>query len=215
MLLPHAYEGAGPEHSSARLERFMQLAAEDNMQICNLTTPAQLFHCLRRQVLRPWRKPLVIMTPKSLLRHKEAVSPLSDFAHGHFQRVIGDDLDPKNIKRVLLCSGKLYYDLFDARRKLQRDDVAIVRLEQLYPLNEELPEALAQYAPGTPLVWVQEEPSNMGAWYFVNARIRDVIGDRLPLSLASRVESASPATGSNASHYLEQKMLIEVAFGTT
>ncbi len=215
MLLPHAYEGAGPEHSSARLERFMQLAAEDNMQICNLTTPAQLFHCLRRQVLRPWRKPLVIMTPKSLLRNKEAVSPLSDFAHGHFQRVIADDLDPKNVKRVLLCSGKLYYDLLDARRKLQREDVAIVRLEQLYPLNDELPEALASYANGTPLVWVQEEPSNMGAWYFVNARIRDVIGDRLPLSLASRVESASPATGSNASHYLEQKMLIEVAFGTT
>jgi len=215
MLLPHAYEGGGPEHSSARLERFMQLAAEDNVQICNLTTPAQLFHCLRRQVLRPWRKPLVIMTPKSLLRHKEAVSPLADFAHGRFQRAIPDELDPKNVKRVLLCSGKIYYDLLDARRKLERNDVAIVRLEQLYPLNEELPHALAPYATGTPLVWVQEEPSNMGAWYFLNARLRDVIGDRLPLSLASRVESASPATGSAASHFLEQKMLIEVAFGAT
>ncbi len=215
MFLPHAYEGQGPEHSSARLERFTQLAAEDNIQICNLTTPAQLFHCLRRQVLRPWRKPLVIMTPKSLLRHKEAVSPLADFAHGSFRRVIPDALDTKNVKRVLLCTGKLYYDLFDARRKLAREDVAIVRLEQLYPLNDELPAALAPYASGTPLVWVQEEPSNMGAWYFVNARLRDAIGNRLPLSLASRVESASPATGSKASHYLEQKMLIEAAFGVT
>ncbi|HEY1955731.1 MAG TPA: 2-oxoglutarate dehydrogenase E1 component [Polyangiaceae bacterium] len=213
MLLPHAYEGQGPEHSSARLERFLQLAAEDNIQICNLTTPAQLFHCLRRQVLRPWRKPLVVMTPKSLLRHKEAVSPLADFSNGKFQRVIPDDLDPSKVKRVLLCSGKVYYDLLDARRKLAREDVAIVRLEQLYPLNEELPKALERYADGTPLVWVQEEPSNMGAWYFLNARLRDVIGERLPLSLASRVESASPATGSKASHYLEQKMLIEVAFG--
>jgi 2-oxoglutarate dehydrogenase E1 component len=213
MLLPHAYEGAGPEHSSARLERFMQLAAEDNMQICNLTTPAQLFHCLRRQVLRPWRKPLVIMAPKSLLRHKEAQSPLTDFVRGRFHRVIADELDPSGVKRVLLCSGKIYYDLLDARRKLARTDVAIVRLEQLYPLNEELPTVLGAYRDGTPLVWVQEEPRNMGAWYFMNARLRDVVGDRLPISLASRVESASPATGSKASHYLEQKMLIDVAFG--
>jgi 2-oxoglutarate dehydrogenase E1 component len=213
MLLPHAYEGQGPEHSSARLERFMQLAAEDNMQICNLTTPAQLFHCLRRQVLRRWRKPLIVMTPKSLLRHKEAVSPLSEFSKGKFRRVIGDELDPAKVKRVLLCTGKVYYDLLDARRKLARDDVAIVRLEQLYPINQELVRALEPYKDGTPLLWVQEEPSNMGAWYFVNARLRDVIGERLPLSLASRVESASPATGSKASHYLEQKMLIEVAFG--
>ncbi len=213
MLLPHAYEGQGPEHSSARLERFLQLAAEDNIQICNLSTPAQLFHCLRRQVLRPWRKPLVVMTPKSLLRHKEAVSPLADFSNGKFRRVIADELDASKVGRVLLCSGKLYYDLLDARRKLGREDVAIVRLEQLYPLNDELAKALERYADGTPLVWVQEEPSNMGAWYFVNARLRDVIGDRLPLSLASRAESASPATGSKASHYLEQKMLIEAAFG--
>jgi len=213
LFLPHGYEGQGPEHSSARLERFMQLAAEDNMQICYLTTPAQLFHCLRRQVLRPLRKPLVMMTPKSLLRHKEAVSPLADFASGHFQRVIPDELDPRDVKRVLLCSGKVYYDLLDARRKLGRKDVAIVRLEQLYPLNHELPQVLEPYADGTPLVWVQEEPRNMGAWYFVNARLRDAIGDRMPLSLASRVESASPATGSKASHYLEQKMLIEAAFG--
>ncbi len=213
LLLPHGYEGQGPEHSSARLERFMQLAAEDNMQICNLTTPAQLFHALRRQVLRPWRKPLVVMTPKSLLRHKEAVSPLADFAHGRFQRVIPDPADPKTVKRVLMCTGKVYYDLFDARRKADRKDVAIVRLEQLYPLNAELDAALAPYADGTPLVWVQEEPRNMGAWYFLNARLREHVGDRLPLSLVSRVESASPATGSKASHYVEQKQLLDAALG--
>ena len=213
LLLPHGYEGAGPEHSSARLERFMQLAAEDNMQICNLTTPAQLFHCLRRQVLRPWRKPLVIMTPKSLLRHKEAQSPLSDFTYGGFQRVIADDLDPAGVKRVLLCSGKVYYDLLDARRKLARSDIAIVRLEQLYPLGGDLSRVLAAYPDGTPLVWVQEEPRNMGAWYFMHARLASFIGSRLPVSLASRAESASPATGSKASHYLEQKMLTEAAFG--
>jgi 2-oxoglutarate dehydrogenase E1 component len=183
------------------------------MQICNLTTPAQLFHCLRRQVLRPWRKPLVIMTPKSLLRHKEAQSPLSDFTYGGFQRVIADDLDPAGVKRVLLCSGKVYYDLLDARRKLARSDIAIVRLEQLYPLGGDLSRVLAAYPDGTPLVWVQEEPRNMGAWYFMHARLESFIGSRLPVSLASRAESASPATGSKASHYLEQKMLTEAAFG--
>src|SRR5208282_5289152 len=129
-------------------------------------------------------KPLVIMAPKSLLRHKEAQSPLSDFASGRFHRVIADELDPSGVKRVLLCSGKIYYDLLDARRKLARTDVAIVRLEQLYPLNEELPTVLAAYRDRTPLVWVQEEPRNMGAWYFMNARLRDVVGDRLPISLA-------------------------------
>ncbi len=214
LLLPHGYEGMGPEHSSARVERFLQLAAEDNMQICNLTTPAQFFHALRRQALRPWRKPLVVMTPKSLLRHKEAVSPLSELAGGSFRRAIGDDsVDPKQVRRVLLCSGKVYYDLLDARKKLGRTDVAIVRLEQLYPINDELAQALAPYADGTPLVWVQEEPRNMGAWYFLCARARDFIGDRFPLTVAARAESASPATGSKASHYLEQKMLIEAAFG--
>src|SRR6476659_4774843 len=169
LLLPHGYEGQGPEHYRARIERFLQLSASDNIQVCNLTTPAQLFHALRRQVLRPWRKPLIIFTPKSLLRHKEAVSTVEDLAKGQFQRVIPDtQTDPAKVKRVLLCSGKVYYDLLDARRKLARDDVAIVRLEQLYPLNQELVKALEPYADGTPLVWVQEEPSNMGAWYFVN-----------------------------------------------
>ena len=213
LLLPHGYEGQGPEHSSARMERFLQLSAEDNMQVCNLTTPAQIFHALRRQVLRPWRKPLIIFTPKSLLRAPAAISTLDDLANGEFKRVIPDTtVNPKDVKRVLLCTGKVYYDLAKARQDLGRKDVAIVRLEQLYPLNEKLLEALAQYADGTQLVWVQEEPKNMGPWYFLNARVREHIGDRLPLSMVSRDESASPATGSKASHDLEQKMLISAAF---
>jgi 2-oxoglutarate dehydrogenase E1 component len=209
MLLPHGYEGAGPEHSSARIERFLQQAASDNIQVCNLTTPAQLFHCLRRQVLRPWRKPLVIFTPKSLLRNKEATSTTHDLSHGHFQRVIPDsETDPQHVKRVLLCSGKVYYDLLDARRKLGRKDVAIIRLEQLYPINESLQKCLAHYADGTRLVWVQEEPKNMGPWYFMNANLESIIGKRLPLSLVARPAAASPATGSKASHDLEQARLI-------
>ena len=209
MLLPHGYEGQGPEHSSARIERFLQLSASDNIQVCNLTTPAQLFHVLRRQVLRPWRKPLVIFTPKSLLRHKEAVSTTADLSNGSFQRVIPDaETDPRNVKRVLLCAGKVYYDLLAARRALKRQDVAIVRLEQLYPVGPELIEALSVYADGTRLVWVQEEPRNMGPWYFLNANLRSIIGERLPLSVVARAAAASPATGSKASHDLEQKRLI-------
>jgi 2-oxoglutarate dehydrogenase E1 component len=213
LLLPHGYEGAGPEHSSARPERFLQLAASDNIQVCNLTTPAQLFHVLRRQVLRPWRKPLVIFTPKSLLRHKEAVSTVEDLASGRFQRVIPDlETDPKSVKKVLLCTGKVYYDLLDARRRLGRKDVAIVRLEQLYPVNDALVKTLSAYADGTRLVWVQEEPRNMGAWYYLNANFHTLVGDRLPLSLVSRPSAASPATGSHASHVFEQQRLIDEAF---
>jgi 2-oxoglutarate dehydrogenase E1 component len=214
MLLPHGYEGQGPEHSSARVERFLTLAAEDNIQVCNLTTPAQFFHVLRRQMLRPLRKPLVVFSPKSLLRHPLAVSPLEDFTHGRFQRVIPSKADPAKVKKILLCTGKVYYDLAEGRKARQRDDVAIVRLEQLYPFNDEIALALAPYKAGTPLVWVQEEPRNMGSWYFINSRLRDVIGDRLPLSYVARAESASPATGSHASHQLEQKMLIEAAFAS-
>ena len=212
LLLPHGYEGQGPEHSSARVERFLALAASDNIQVCNVTTPAQLFHVLRRQVLRPWRKPLVIFTPKSLLRHKDAVSTTEDLTNGKFERVIPDRLtDPRKVKRVLLCSGKVYYDLADARKKLDREDVAIVRLEQIYPCAEALARALAVYADGTRLVWVQEEPLNMGAWYFLNAKLKTWIGDRLPVSVVSRPPAASPATGSKASHDLEQKRLIAEA----
>jgi 2-oxoglutarate dehydrogenase E1 component len=221
MYLPHGYEGQGPEHSSARLERFLQNAAEDNIQVCNLTTPAQLFHALRRQVLRPWRKPLVIMTPKSLLRvagsskgpHRP-VSTLSDLTQGRFQRVIPDvsTVDPSDVKKILLCTGKVYYDLAIAREQRQAHDVAIVRLEQLYPLNEELRNALAPYKDGTKLVWVQEEPKNYGPWYYIKANVPEFIHRRLPISCVARAASASPATGSRASHLLEQKMLIDEAF---
>ncbi|MEM1031609.1 MAG: 2-oxoglutarate dehydrogenase E1 component [Myxococcota bacterium] len=219
LFLPHGYEGQGPEHSSARLERFLQQAAEDNIQVCNLTTPAQLFHCLRRQVRRKWRKPLVILTPKSLLRAAfsakgpKPTSTIDDLTDGRFQRVIGDpDVVPSRTRKVLLCSGKVYYDLARHRFEEGVDDVAIVRLEQLYPINHELEETLSAYPDGTPLVWVQEEPFNMGAWFFVNAHLQELLGTRLPLSVASRPSSASPATGSKASHNLEQKMLVDAAF---
>jgi len=208
LLLPHGFEGQGPEHSSARLERFLQLAAEDNIQICNLTTPAQLFHALRRQIVRPYRKPLVVMTPKSLLRHKHAVSTLRDLAEGSFQRIIPDDtVSPKKAKRVLLCSGKVYYDLLAARAEKKRDDVAILRIEQLYPLDDEhIKQALEPY-PEARLFWVQEEPFNMGAWYFLRARFH-----LRRIKCICREESASPATGSAAAHKLEQQRLVEEAF---
>jgi 2-oxoglutarate dehydrogenase E1 component len=210
LLLPHGFEGQGPEHSSARLERYLQLCAEDNLQVCNLTTPAQYFHALRRQVLRPWRKPLVIMTPKSLLRHKHAVSTLKDLAEGGFQRVITDQsLPARKVKRVLLCSGKVYYDLLAAREQKGREDVALVRLEQLYPLDaDDLTRSLSIYPEAAKLVWVQEEPFNMGAWYYLRARY-----SLRRISCASRPESASPATGSAAAHRVEQQLLIDQAFG--
>jgi 2-oxoglutarate dehydrogenase E1 component len=212
LLLPHGFEGQGPEHSSARIERFLQLSAEDNIQVCNVTTPGQFFHLLRRQVKRPWRKPLVVFTPKSLLRHPEAVSTIDELAQGSFRRVLPDDsVDASRVKRILLCGGKVYFDLAAERRKRAREDVAIVRLEQYYPLSEALGNALARYREGTPVVWVQEEPRNMGPWYFLNARKQDLLRGRHPLSLVSRPESASPATGSKAAHDLEQKMLLDEA----
>jgi 2-oxoglutarate dehydrogenase E1 component len=211
LLLPHGYEGQGPEHSSARVERFLTLAAEDNIQVCNLTTPAQIFHALRRQVLRPIRKPLVIFTPKSLLRAH--ISTLDEIATGSFKRVIGDTtVAPADVKRILLCTGKVYYDLEKARKDRGRTDVAIVRLEQMYPFSDALAKELRPYDPGTPIRWVQEEPRNMGAWYFINTRVEEMIGDRHPLSVASRAESASPATGSHSAHELEQRMLMDDAF---
>src|SRR5262245_27458081 len=158
LLLPHGFEGQGPEHSSARLERFLALAAEDNIQVCYPTSPAQYFHCLRRQVLRPWRKPLVVMTPKSLLRHPKVVSSLEDCAQGSFQRILPDipSAPAPSTKRVLLCTGKIYYDLAEYREQTGRNDVAILRLEQLYPLKAEvLKAALSPYAQGTPVFWVQ------------------------------------------------------------
>jgi 2-oxoglutarate dehydrogenase E1 component len=217
LLLPHGFEGQGPEHSSARLERFLLLAAKDNIQVVQPTTPAQIFHCLRRQVLRVWRKPLVVMTPKSLLRNPGCVSTLEDLATGEFQRVIPDasGVDPREIRRVLLCTGKVAYELEKRRQELGRRDVAIIRVEQLYPLpRTHLEAALAGYAAGTPVVWVQEEPENMGAWRFLRIHLGDKLSDRLPFSGVCRQSAASPATGSKKSHDLEQNELLTTAFNS-
>jgi 2-oxoglutarate dehydrogenase E1 component len=217
MLLPHGYEGQGPEHSSARLERFLQLAAEDNLQVAYPTTPAQIFHLLRRQVRRAWRKPLVVMTPKSLLRSPDATSPLHDVTQGRFQRVLDDPAfatktAAKRVKRILACSGKVAYDLIDERDRRGRDDVAILRLEQLYPRPDAaLAEVLARYPKRAPLRWVQEEPANMGAWSFLRtAWGSEAFGRSFDGVL--RPASASPATGSGTSHKLEQEELLHAAF---
>jgi 2-oxoglutarate dehydrogenase E1 component len=215
MLLPHGMEGQGPEHSSARLERFLNMCVNDNLQVCNLTTPAQYFHVLRRQVLRPYRKPLVIMSPKSLLRHPAAASPLSDFTDGGFQRIIPDQMsvDPSTVKRVLLCTGKVYYDLLAAREEKRWDDVAIIRIEQLYPMyKDELLDVLSVYPDGTPVVWVQEEARNMGAWAYMNRELPSLLAGIFPWSCVSRPLSASPATGSMARHKKEQARIISDAF---
>ncbi len=215
LLLPHGFEGAGPEHSSARLERFLMLAADDNIQIANPTTPAQYFHLLRRQVIRKWRKPLVVMTPKSGLRHPRATSALQDLASGGFHQVLPDlKVEPSKVDKILLCSGKLAYELEAEREKLERDDVAILRLEQLYPLGDHvLPAALSAYPEGTPVIWVQEEPENMGAWRFLRCRLGESLcSGRHPFVGVTRPESASPATGSAAAHKAEQQDLISEAF---
>jgi 2-oxoglutarate dehydrogenase E1 component len=210
LLLPHGYEGQGPEHSSARLERFLQLCAEDNIQVANLTTPAQYFHALRRQIKRDFRKPLIVMTPKSLLRHKEAVSPLEEFATGHFREVLDDPrADPECVRRVLLCSGKVYYDLTERRTEQQVGDVAVVRLEQFYPFPEEqLRSVLNRYRRAHGWVWVQEESQNMGGWAFVEPRLRAM---GVAVEYVGRDASASPATGSHRVHEREQKELVEAA----
>jgi 2-oxoglutarate dehydrogenase E1 component len=218
MLLPHAFEGMGPEHSSARLERFLQLAAEDNVQIASPTTPAQYFHILRRQVLRRWRKPLILMTPKSLLRRKEAVSTLEELETGRFNRVLADErlARPERISRVLLCNGKVAYDLEAERAKRDRDDVAIIRVEELYPLpTDELLEAVMPFSADTPISWVQEEPENMGAWSYMRMHLPGELYDRFSVSRVCRPESASPATGSASSHRLEQETLMGQAFDQT
>jgi 2-oxoglutarate dehydrogenase E1 component len=215
LLLPHGFEGQGPEHSSARLERFLTLAAEENIQICQPSTPAQYFHVLRRQVLRPWRKPLVVFTPKSLLRHPKATSTLEDLTLEGFQRVLPDTVaDPKRVRRILLCSGKVYYELEKEREQRKREDVAIVRIEQLYPLPDQiLRTALERYEKDTPVFWVQDEPENMGAWRLLRARFGQTLLDRFPFHGACRAESASPATGSLGCHKLEEQELIDKAFG--
>ncbi|RLS36093.1 MAG: 2-oxoglutarate dehydrogenase E1 component [Planctomycetota bacterium] len=215
MLLPHGFEGQGPEHSSARLERFLLQAAKDNIQVVSPTTPAQMFHLLRRQVLRSWRKPLVVMTPKSLLRHPGCVSTIDELTTGTYRRVLADRsaVPPREIRRILLCAGKIAYELEKRRQDLGRHDVAIVRVEQYYPLPRvELESALAAYAVGTPAVWVQEEPENMGAWRFFRIHLGEKLLDRFPFSGVCRQSAASPATGSKKSHDLEQNELLTAAF---
>ena len=219
MLLPHGFEGAGPEHCSARLERFLNGVAEDNMQIAIPTTAAQHFHLLRRQVKRKWRKPLIVFSPKSLLREPMVTSPVSDFETGCFQRVLPDPEIPSGeVSRIVLCSGKVGVDLLKARndeKYQQEEKVAIIKLEQLYPVPKaEIQEALEAYPADTPVYWVQEEPSNMGAWYFIKVRW-DSLGfeERWPIKIVSRPESASPSTGSKNAHKIEQDELIREAFG--
>jgi 2-oxoglutarate dehydrogenase E1 component len=218
VLLPHGYEGQGPEHSSARLERYLQLCAEHNMQVCVPTTPAQVYHMLRRQVIRPLRKPLVVLTPKSLLRHKLAISSLEDLAEGSFQTVIGeiDSLDPKKVERLVLCSGKVYYDLLEKRRAEGREDIAIVRIEQLYPFPEDdLAEVLAPYKNLKHIVWCQEEPMNQGAWYCSQHHMRRVTTAHkksLFLEYAGRDASAAPACGYASMHAEQQEKLLQDAF---
>ena len=214
LLLPHGYEGQGPEHSSARLERFLQLCAEENMQVCNFTTPAQYFHALRRQIHNEYRKPLVIMTPKSLLRLEAAVSKAGDFTDSRFYEILDDPSqpDPKKVERVILCTGKIYYDL-EAYRTANNigDKAAIVRIEQLYPLhNEKLKRIVGAYKKAKSVVWCQEEPQNMGAWFFLAYRLADLLGSTI--KYAGRLPAASPAAGSTAVHKKQQAALVKDAF---
>ncbi len=216
LMLPHGYEGQGPEHSSARLERFLQLAADNNMQVAQPTSAAQIFHLLRRQMIRPFRKPLVIMTPKSLLRNKEAASSLTDLARGEFQTVIADGsaADAKKVKRIVLCSGKVYYDLAATRKDREIDDMVILRLEQLYPFpHKTLAGEFKKYPNATEIMWVQDEPQNQGAWFYVQHHLLENMSDGQKLGYAGRAASASPAVGYYAMHNEQQKALLDQAFG--
>ncbi|MDL1860445.1 2-oxoglutarate dehydrogenase E1 component [Betaproteobacteria bacterium PRO7] len=215
LMLPHGYEGQGPEHSSARIERFLQLSADNNMQVVQPTTAAQIFHLLRRQMIRPFRKPLVIMTPKSLLRHKDAASELAELARSEFQTVIGElaELDAKKVKRVIVCSGKVYYDLVAARAERKADDVAVVRIEQLYPFPHKAVAAeLKKYPNAADVIWCQDEPQNQGAWFYAQHHLLENMNDGQKLGYAGRPASASPAVGYYAKHIEQQKALIDVAF---
>jgi 2-oxoglutarate dehydrogenase E1 component len=216
MMLPHGYEGQGPEHSSARLERFMQLCADTNMQVIQPTTAAQIFHVLRRQMIRQFRKPLILMTPKSLLRNKEAASPLSEFTKGKFQTVLpecDDTIDAKQVTRLVMCSGKVYYDLVKQRTEKKIADVAIIRLEQLYPFpHKALALELKKYPKVAEVVWCQDEPQNQGAWFFVQHNILENMSEGMKLAYAGRPASASPACGYAHLHQEQQKSLLNTAF---
>lgn len=218
MLLPHGYEGQGPEHSSARLERFLQLCAKENMIVCNLTTPAQIFHVLIRQALRKQKKPLVVMTPKSLLRHPEAISSLGDLVSGRFQEVIGDEkAEATKVKRVIICTGKVYYDLLKERSARNLEHIALVRLEQIYPFKYDLVGRILEGYPNlSELFWVQEEPKNMGAWFYIKDRFDErLAGGKFQnmIRCIARKTSPSPAAGLQKVHEREQKELLDRALG--
>jgi 2-oxoglutarate dehydrogenase E1 component len=214
MLLPHGFEGQGPEHSSARLERYLQLCAEHNIQVCNPTTPAQIFHLLRRQLIRPYRKPLIIMSPKSLLRHNLAVSSLEDMTKGKFQTIIGeqDAINPKKVTRFILCSGKVYYDLLEARRHDHLAHIAIARIEQLYPFPSKAFKAeIAKYPNLENFIWCQEEPQNQGAWYQSKHHFADNLEPHIGITYTGREASAAPAVGNFRVHIEQQKAVVESA----
>ncbi|ADI38357.1 2-oxoglutarate dehydrogenase E1 component [Waddlia chondrophila 2032/99] len=214
LLLPHGYEGQGPEHSSARMERFLSLCGDWNMQIVNPTLPVQMFHLLRRQLHKPMEKPLVIFTPKGLLRHPECVNDIGDFTKGHFQEVLDDPLKPKNIETLVLCSGRMFYDLNAERRKRKNEKMAILRIEQLYPLyKEKLTELIESYKGFKTCYWVQEEPENMGAWDFIRPQLLSLLPKGVQLEYIGRSQSASPAVGSFALHQKQHKKIIEALFG--
>ena len=218
LLLPHGYEGQGPEHSSARLERFLQLCAEHNMQVCVPSTPAQMFHMLRRQMRQDFRKPLIVMTPKSLLRHKLSVSPLEDLTRGSFRRLIDevDDVQPQKVTRIVFCSGKVYFDLLESRRADGIHNVALIRVEQLYPFpNEEYAAVIRKYSHAHEIVWCQEEPQNQGAWYQIRHRLNEPLTREHRLLYAGRAPAAAPATGIAQMHMEQQKQLVDAALRST
>ena len=208
MLLPHGYEGQGAEHSSARLERYLQLCAQYNMQIVNCTTPANFFHVLRRQLKRSYRKPLIVMTPKSLLRHPKCISSLDEFSTGTFMDTIDDsNINSNDVKRIVLCSGKIYYEIDQKRKELKNKNVAIIRVEQLFPLNTDFIDKLYKKYNKSEMYWVQEEPENMGAWSFVLPKLRDY-----NIQLISRDESAATASGSTKDSQQKQQVIIDSVF---
>jgi 2-oxoglutarate dehydrogenase E1 component len=216
LLLPHGYEGQGPEHSSARLERFLQLCVDHNIQVCNPTTPAQFFHMLRRQVIRRVRRPLIVMSPKSLLRHKQAVSTMHELARGHFAPVIGERLlgNNRKITRLVLCSGRVYYDLLARRQATELAHVALVRIEQLYPFPWRLLRTeLARYPAAREFIWCQEEPRNQGAWYAMRHKFEELIGDENKLIYTGREAMSAPAVGYARLHVQQQAWLVDKALG--
>jgi 2-oxoglutarate dehydrogenase E1 component len=219
LMLPHGYEGQGPEHSSARIERYLQLCADNNMQVVQPTTPAQIFHILRRQMVADYRKPLIIFTPKSLLRHKEAISELTELAKGGFQTIIPEvdktvEVDAKKVKRLLVCSGRVYYDIIAARREEKDQNIPVIRVEQMYPFpHKAFAAELKKYPHLEEVVWVQDEPQNQGPWFQIQHNLFENLAEGQKLGYAGRPASASPAVGYYAKHYEQLKNLLQAAFG--